>query len=164
VWWPLTEVAPDAGLAPGTERRRPPKAVRTAAHWLVLLLAFGGALAVAARSREPGLEAALVLAALVFLLRCVLDPYTFSYHHWPFLVSLAAYEVIGRRRLPFLAAAAAGCLWWISYKVAPGGHAAALNRAYLAWTIPFAIGLAWLTARAVRLSARRAPRPPAAAG
>jgi hypothetical protein len=150
VWWPLADPAPDANLDPGADRRRPPRAVRAASHWLVLLLALGGSLAVYARAREPGLEVALGLVALIFLLRCLLDPYTFSYHHWPFLVALASYEVIGRRRFPLLALTAGALLWYMSYHLSLRHDPAGLLHLYLAWTIPFAGGLLWLTVRAAR--------------
>jgi hypothetical protein len=103
--------------------------------------------------REPGIEAALALAALIFLLRCLLDPYTFSYHHWPFLLSLAAYETIGRRRLPLLAMLAGGLLWYMSYHLSASGHPDPLLHFYLAWTLPLAAALAWLTGRAARAPA-----------
>ena len=150
VWWPLARVTRDEQLAPGTEARRPPRAVRTLAHWLVLALAAGLSLLVLARTRTPGLDRLLALAALIFLLRCMLDPYTFSYHHWPMLVALGAYEAIGRRRMPLLAIAAGVALWWTSYHVSVTGNADALQRFYLAWTLPLALALGWITLRAAR--------------
>jgi hypothetical protein len=153
VWWPLAKNEPSPLLAPGTEQRRPPRAVQKLSHWLVLALAFGGAAALFLWRREPGVDAALALAALIFLLRCLLDPYTFSYHHWPFLLSLAAYETIGRRRLPALAVLAGGALWYMSYHLSTNGHPDPLLHFYLAWTLPLAAILAWLTARAATSSA-----------
>jgi hypothetical protein len=165
VWWPLAENVQMEGLAPGTEARRPPEAVQKLAHWLVLALAIAGTVALALWRREPGLEAALALTALIFLLRCVLDPYTFSYHHWPFFVALASYEVIGRRRLPWLAAGAGLALWYMSYHLSQSGDPDPLLHFYLAWTLPLAGVLAWLTVRAAaRPSAATArPSPVAAA-
>jgi hypothetical protein len=156
VWWPLTRVVHDQRLAPGTQAQRPPDAVKVLARWLVLALAFGLSAALLLRTREPGLDCLLALAALVFLLRCMLDPYTFSYHHWPFLVALAAYETIGNRRLPLLAIAATTALWWMSYHLSPGGNGDALLHFYLAWTLPLAALLGWLTWR----SAARSPTGP----
>lgn len=154
VWWPLATDVQIPGLAPGTEARRPPRAVQSIAHWLVLALALGGAAALFAWRREPGLEAGLALAALIFLARCLLDPYTFSYHHWPFLAALASYEVIGRRRMPWLASLAGLALWYMSYHLSQTGQPDPLLRFYLAWTLPLATALAWLTARAPSASAR----------
>jgi hypothetical protein len=159
VWWPLAETAQAPGAGPGAEARRPPDAVDTLAHWLVLALAIAGASALALWRREPGLEAVLALAALIFLLRCVLDPYTFSYHHWPLLLALAGYEAIGRRRMPVLAVITGALLWYMSYRMSASGEPDVVLRFYLAWTLPLAAALAWLTARA---AARPAPPAPQA--
>jgi hypothetical protein len=165
VWWPLAENFQMPGLAAGTEARRPPQAVQKVSHWLVLAVALGASAALVLRRREPGLEAALALMALIFLLRCLLDPYTFSYHHWPFLVALASYEVIGRRRMPWLAALAGLALWYMSYHLSRSGEPEPLLHFYLAWTLPLAAILAWLTGRAARTPAAETARlAPAAAG
>ena len=86
----------------------------------------------------------------------MLDPYTFSYHHWPLLVALAAYEAIGRRRLPLLTIAVGAALWWMSYHLSISGRPDPLLHFYLAWTLPLTALLGWLTWRAVarRPSAR----------
>ena len=150
VWWPLAKTVRDETLAPGTEARRPPDIVKSVAHWLVLALAAGLSALVLARNRAPALDSLLALAALIFLLRCLLDPYTFSYHHWPFLVALGAYETVGRRRVPVLAIAAGVALWWMSYHVSVTGDASALLRFYLAWSLPLTAGLAWIVTRRTR--------------
>src|SRR5262249_40202539 len=147
VWWPLAKNYALPGLAPGSEARRPPHAVAKLSHWLVLALAFGSALALGLWRREPGLSAALALTAPIFLLRCMLDPYSFSSHHWPFFAALASYEVVGRRRLPWLAALAALALWYMSYHLSRSGQPEPLLRFYLAWTLPLTGILVWLTLR-----------------
>jgi hypothetical protein len=157
VWWPAAKVVPDPNLAPGSERRMPPETVKTLARWLVIAFAFGAAALLLAYRREPGLASVLGLTALIFLARCLLDPYTFSYHHWPFLTALAAYETVGRKRFPALAVLAAAALWYMSYELAPGGDADALLSFYLAWTLPFVAVLAWLTIRSVPAARTRSP-------
>jgi hypothetical protein len=150
VWWPLAVSVPDPRLAPGTERLEPPPTVRAIAHVLVLATMIGLTTAIALRRRESALDTALALAALLFLLRCVLDPYTFSYHHVPFLVALAAYEVVGRRRLPWLTSSAAGLLSLFTWKIATGMHPTRMFVTYVAGTLPFTALLAWITARTTR--------------
>lgn len=154
VWWPLAETVDDPTLPEGVERREPPPLIRTLAHWLVLILAFGSAALVFLRNRHPGLSAALALAALVFLMRCVFDAYTFSYHHEPFLIALAAYEVVGRRRFPYLALMSGTVLWFLSYRVAPSRDIEALTSIYLGWALPMTALLAWLVAREVNQRTR----------
>ena len=53
----------------------------------------------------------LGVLALVFLLRCMLDPWDLIYYHLPLIVSLAAWEARRGRSLPVLAVvASAGVL------------------------------------------------------
>ena len=99
----------------------------------------------------------LQLLALLFLLRCMLDPLTFSYHHTPFLVALISFEAL-RRRVPVLSAYTIGALLLMNEVVVPSGDAGLINAFYLAWTIPLAafMGLSLfaperLEARLVRL-------------
>lgn len=63
-----------------------------------------------ARGRRFTLEAVLALLALVFLLRCLLDPGAILYYHVPFLAALGCWEVIARRRPPLLALIAGAVL------------------------------------------------------
>src|SRR5207302_1113379 len=78
--------------------------------------------------RRP--EDALALLALILLLRCLLDPLTYSYHHAPFLIALVAYEAVRRRGVPVLGLFAALMLWLTASVVAPGGDPYLLNRFY----------------------------------
>ncbi len=84
----------------------------------------------------------LGLVAFLFLLRVVLDTQTFSYHHVPMLMAVAAWEVIARRRFPFVAIAAAAAFQLTARVVAPDLSADAFNALYLAWTLPLAAYLA----------------------
>lgn len=86
--------------------------------------------------RRP--EDALLLLALIFLLRCMLDPLTYSYHHAPFLIALVGYEGLRRRGLPVLAIFSAVALWLTAYVIAPSADPNVLNRFYIAWTLPLA--------------------------
>ena len=75
----------------------------------------GGRLRTGAGGRP---EEALQLLALVFLVRCVFDPLTYSYHHAPFLVALVVYEGL-RRRVPVLSGFAIAAILAMTYVIAP---------------------------------------------
>ena len=53
----------------------------------------------------------LGVLALVFLLRCMLDPWDLVYYHLPLVVSLAAWEARRGRSLPVLAVVASAGAW-----------------------------------------------------
>ena len=108
------------------------------------------------RHRQATAADALMLLALVFLLRCLLDPLTLSYHHVPFFVAIAASEGLRRRGFPVVTVLSAAALWVISHPVAATGDAWLLNECYLAWALPLT---AYLTVRCVLPGARlRRPR------
>jgi len=105
-----------------------------------LIVAAGLALAAAwwryRREAEP--EDALLLLALIMLVRCLLDPITNGYYHLPFLMALAAWEGLRRRGAPLLTVASA-LLLGLTISLANGGvDPVTLNRFYLAWALPLA--------------------------
>ena len=68
-----------------------------------LIVALGLALSAAwwfSPRRTP--DDALALLALLFLVRCLVDPVDEASHHVPFLLSLLAWEGLVRRRLPLV--------------------------------------------------------------
>lgn len=95
------------------------------AHPLIVALALPLSVLAWRAGTEP-----LRLLALLFLLRCLLDPWNVSYYHLPLVLALGAYEVRARRGFPW-AAAAVGVL-----AVLTTGFGA-----YMAWALPL---LAWL--------------------
>jgi glycosyl transferase family 87 len=124
-------------------------------HPLVALLALAAVGAFAYRRRGAAGDEALQLLALVFLIRCVFDPLTYSYHHAPFLVALIVYEGL-RRRVPAMAGYAIAALLLMTYVVARSHDPALINAFYLGWSLPLLAGLAVATlapARVRRLSA-----------
>jgi hypothetical protein len=131
-----------------TPPRALPAALGAVSHPLILV--SGAALAVGWwRYRRDGAqpEDALLLLALIMLVRCVLDPISNSYYHLPFLMSLAAWEGLRRRGAPVLSLSAA-LLIGITIWLANGGIGLAeLNRFYLAWALPLAAGLGLLAFR-----------------
>lgn len=85
---------------------------------------------------------ALLLLALVFLLRCLLDPWNNVYYAVPFLLCLGTWEGLVRREPPVLALAAT-VLTWLTFQELPGVASADLQSlAYLAWSVPLAACLA----------------------
>lgn len=101
---------------------------------------------------------ALALLALVFLLRCALDPWNISYYHLPFLLSLVAWEVIAARRSPRLSAAIAlvTLAQAISWQSHTGLSAYLL---YVGWALPLATYLALRAFAPVTAAGPRAIRP-----
>jgi hypothetical protein len=93
------------------------------------------------RRRRAAPVEALQLLALVFLVRCVFDPLTYSYHHAPFLIALTVYEGL-RRRVPVLSGFAVAAVLIETHVVAPMRDAQLLNGFYLAWALPLLAALA----------------------
>jgi hypothetical protein len=126
-----------------------------------LALAVGAALALLfwRRFPKPTAADALMLLALLFLIRCLLDPLTLSYHHVPFFVAIAASEGLRRRGFPLVTVLSAVALWVIAHAIAATGNASLLNETYLAWALPVT---GYLTLRCVmpgaQLRRRRATK------
>ena len=145
IWWFVGDHAgPVYGLfgeKPGY--RTPPGWISEVARPLVVLVPLALSLMCAVRLRRQPWHDALLLLAVVFLLRCVLDPWNISYYAIPFLLALLAWEVHARRGLPLFSVSAT-LLTWVSFEELPrfaGPDAQALF--YLAWTLPLAIALSW---------------------
>jgi hypothetical protein len=147
VWWPLgatehrvVEIGPGETATVASYTLNATLAKVT--HPLIVLLALPlTALWWRRRTALPP-ESVLALLALLFLLRCLLDPVNNEYYHVPFLVALASWEAFARRGLPVLSALAVAALWLVFHRVAtPDGDL--LNwAAYMAATLPLAAVLA----------------------
>jgi hypothetical protein len=117
-----------------------PNAVGRTLHMGVALVALVLSLLYArrARSREGfAPDDVLQLVALLFLLRCMLDPTSISYHHVPFLIALISFEAL-RRRVPVMSAFAIGALLLMTEVVVPAREPTLTYLFYLAWTLPLA--------------------------
>ena len=130
-------------------------------HPLTALIAIGAAAVYWVRRRGVHPEEVLQLVALIFLVRCVLDPFTFSYRHAPFVIALVAYEAL-RRRVPVMSGVAIAALLLMTHVIAPMKNPDLTNAFYLAWTLPLLAALvlgvffpAKLDAIAARLTPRR---------
>jgi hypothetical protein len=101
------------------------------------------ALVCAIRFRRRPWHDALLLLALVFLLRCLLDPWNVSYYALPFLFALLAWEVHARGGVPRLTLLGTLLTWvtcdWLSAFVSPDVQSVV----YVSWSVPFALALAW---------------------
>jgi hypothetical protein len=138
IWWPVTR----------GDSFHPPEALTSLIHPAILLLAAG--LAALAWRRRGRAADALGVLVLVLLLRCVLDLYTFSYHHAPFLMAAAVWGTFGTRGAAIAVAGSAGIALtsWASPRVEND----VLSAIYLAWGLPLA---AWVFAAAFRPAADR---------
>lgn len=93
------------------------------------------ALAALAWARGVAREQALLLLAFCFLLRCVIDPWDTAYYHLPFLMALAAHEVVTGRRAPTAALLASLAVYgsMVMARTWPPDLQGAL---FLLWSVP----------------------------
>jgi hypothetical protein len=155
-------VAPGAGVAlrPGATTVAP-HLLSTLIHPLIVALSValcalwwwrGGR---AERRRDD----ALALLALVFLVRCGLDPWNIHYFHLPLILALAAWEV-QRGRTPILTAVSAAAVWG-SFQTYTEHYGAGPYLLYLSWSLPLAGYLGYRLFAARRVSESRALARPA---
>jgi len=147
VWWFVGEHAGPLYDAFGNARpagyRTPPAWLGEVARPLVVLVPLLLSVVCAIRLRRRPWHDALLLLALVFLLRCVLDPWNVSYYALPFLLALLAWEVHARKGVPLLSLLASLLTFVITDMLTPEVHPDVQSLAYLAWSVPFALVLAW---------------------
>ena len=145
IWFPFANGSTGATLTPtGTQvttQYSLPSWLGHLTHPLVIVLALAACALYVRRRRGAAPDEALQLLALLFLVRCILDPLTYSYHHAPFLVALIAYEAL-RRRVPVLSGVAIAALLVMTHVIAPMKDAGLVNAFYLAWSLPLAAVLA----------------------
>ena len=102
--------------------------------------------------RGCGADRALPLMALLFIIRCVFDPQTQYYYHLPLLLTLLAWDVQKRRRLPYASLAALAALVITnSYLASPGGLYTA-SVFYFCWTSALAAYLVVVLVRRPRVA------------
>lgn len=164
VWFPFAEGSTGPTMTPDGMRIETQyslaKWLGDLTHPLVAVLALLATAAFWRRRRDAAPEDVLQLVALIFLLRCVLDPLTYSYHHAPFLAALVAYEGL-RRRVPVMSGVAIGALLLTTHVIAPMKDADIVNAFYLAWSLPMVAALVlgvFFPARLDAIAARLTPR------
>jgi hypothetical protein len=175
VWWFAGDHAGTLYDAFGNPRpagyRSPPAWLGEIARPLVVLVPTLIALVCAIRLRRRPWHDALLLLALVFLLRCVLDPWNMSYYALPFLFALLAWEVHAHGGAPRLTLIATLLTWGTCDWLPPFVNPDVQSVVYVGWSVPFALALAWRlldpdgfgrrfrsAGPALRLPAARSPR------
>ncbi|HEX7059149.1 MAG TPA: glycosyltransferase 87 family protein [Solirubrobacterales bacterium] len=126
-----------------------PPLVGSLSHPLIVLLAIGLPLALAAcrqRFRLDGADA-MGLLALLALLRCVLDPVDNLYYHLPFLLALLGWDAFAAKGLPVRGLLGAGfaLLFWRWSQSLTDVYA--FNAAYLAVTLTATVAITWALLR-----------------
>jgi hypothetical protein len=96
--------------------RLPPGWLGDVAHPLIIWIAVP--LTLLAIQRRIGRERALLLLALLFLLRCMLDPWDVVYYPIPLVVALFAWETVVAKRAP-LGAGAVSVAAALIFKLVP---------------------------------------------
>ena len=138
-WW-FFAAAPDkvhlqlpAGFPTGFTLYRLPSWLGQVTHPLIVGLAVPLSILVYWRNRTR--EAALPLIAILFLLRCALDPMDNAYYQVPLLLALLAFEVLcTSRQLPVVTLLTAGMLWLTFDLVEPSAAPQTTSLVYLGWT------------------------------
>lgn len=154
-WWLLGEaghvVIGGNGLPKPDGYRVPPGWLSPLTHPLIAFLVVPLSLLWARlRGAAPRLrgEALLLLLALLFALRCVLDPWNAVYYELPLILALLAWETLCRPERPPILALATTVLTWISFEQAPGWLSPDMqSMLFLAWALPL---VAWLAREAFR--------------
>jgi len=138
-----------------------PRGFRLAPAWLggrahLLIVWLGLPLTLLAMRRRARPADALLLFALLMLMRCWLDPWDLVYYPLPFIFGLLAWEATVARRLPVCAAAATAATWLIFWflpaHISPDAQA-------ISFLVPATVALGVLAAVLYRLRPlRRATR------
>jgi hypothetical protein len=156
LWWPLGAPLPAGVDQPAGSAATPAWLAPLAKPLIVavaLPLALGWWLRAgrAARDRTD----ALLLLALVLLVRCMLDPWNVIYYELPVIAALLAWEVERGHRLPLLTLAVTGAVW-LSFSTYDAAVGYGPWLAFLAWSVPLAglMGWALYFGGAARLTAR----------
>ena len=103
----------------------------------------------------------LLLLALLFMLRCVLDPWNTAYYALPAIIALVTWEAWRTERPPLFALALTMATWATWQWVVPAASADVEALVYLAWSLPLRrpAGVAALRAGAARDAGAQPRRP-----
>ena len=119
--------------------RTAPGWVSPVSHPLIVLVASPLTLLAWRRRSDP-----LLLLVVLFLLRCVLDPWNTDYYALPAIVAVVAWEATRFvERPPVVALSLTVATWAIWHWVAPIASADVESLVYLAWTLPLVGLLGW---------------------
>ncbi|HEY7633218.1 MAG TPA: glycosyltransferase 87 family protein [Thermoleophilaceae bacterium] len=144
IWWPLGHIHHISAAGMVVEKSTIPRWLAPLTHPLIAALGVVLPLALFARTRRYIVprDTALALLALLFLLRCALDPMTIGYYHVPLLVSLLALEALHHRRAPLLTLISSAVMWVLVAHLRWGLEPGKIATVYLAWAIPLGAYLA----------------------
>ena len=118
--------------------RAAPGWVSPIAHPLIVLVAVPLSLLAWRRRSDP-----LLLLALLFVLRCVLDPWNTAYYALPAIIALVAWEATRTLKPPVFALVLTLATWGTWEWLVPAASADVQALVYLGWSLPFAALLAW---------------------
>jgi Gpi18-like mannosyltransferase len=134
IWWPFHHLAFDPTI--NQEIEVLPSALRTLSHPLAVALVLGLSVLYWRRSAARHPYDALQLLALFFLIRCLLDPLTISYHHAPFVLTIAMFEGLRCRRVPVVTLTSTAALLVLGNLIAPLIKPNLMYAVYLLWVLP----------------------------
>jgi len=118
--------------------RMAPGWVSPLSHPLIVGVALPLSLLAWRRRSDP-----LLLLALLFVLRCALDPWNTDYYALPAILTLVAWEATSFDRPPVLALALTMATWGTWEWVVPAATADVESLVYLAWSVPLVALLGW---------------------
>lgn len=153
VFWFLGEtghvVIGGDGLPKPDGYRVPPDWLSPLTHPLIVFVALPlsllwGRVHRAARGNREHVLA--LLALLLLLLRCALDPWNVVYYELPFLLAMLAWEALCRPERPPIVALGATVLTWVTFQTAPNVLSPDMQCVFfVAWALPLAAWLARTT-------------------
>ena len=141
VWWFLGETGEVIRGGDGLVKegyRAAPGWLSPISHPLIVVAALPLSLLAWRRRSDP-----LLLLALLFMLRCVLDPWNTAYYALPAIIALATWEAWRTERPPVFALALTMATWATWQWVVPAASADVESLVYLGWSLSFAALLAW---------------------
>ena len=131
------------GAKPGY--RAAPGWINGIAHPLIGLIAIALCLpwwrTRAHRRPRPQPHDALLLLALIMLVRCMLDPWNIGYYALPCVLALTAWEALALRRTPWLSLTLTLTVWTTFELITRVATPDVQALVYLGWSIPLTVGL-----------------------
>ena len=107
----------------------------TAAARIFLVAAMVPLTLLAARRGQRREGSTFALLALLFLIRCVLDPIDNVYYNLPLVLAVLAWEIAGRRRaIPVVTLLTAFALW-VTFDLMTHSTLGLTNLVYMAWSV-----------------------------
>ena len=139
VWWFLGS-ANDVwhGVSGDTLARSAPSWLGPIPHPLIVALAVPFSWLAWRRGADP-----LLLLALLFLLRCVLDPWNNVYYALPLVIALASWEGSRERRAPLVALGVLVATFITIERMRGVVSPDVASVSYLAWALPLGAYLVW---------------------